>query len=108
MQPPCRRGETTMHAANWFWGPVTAVWLMMAGAGQAEETDAELADAVKTLQQARVGTEGPALMDFFKKRTLTEADQAKLAGVVRLLSDPSFRVRQQADKDLLVAGRVAR
>jgi hypothetical protein len=98
----------TMPLANWFWGPVAVAWLTMAGAGRAAEPDVELADAVQTLQQARLGTDGPALLDFFKKRTLSEADQAKLAGIVRQLGDPSFRVRQQADKDLLVAGRAAR
>src|SRR5262245_43679803 len=97
-----------MSACKGFWATVVAAWLAVGGSIAAMEMEADLADALQTLQTARVPAHGQALLDFFRKRTLSEADQAKLAGVVRQLGDQSFRIRQQAEKNLVAAGRPAR
>jgi HEAT repeat protein len=60
------------------------------------------------LKDAGVGTSGEALVDFFRKRTLSAEDDAKLAGLVRRLGDLSFAVREQATTDLIGLGRTAR
>jgi outer membrane protein assembly factor BamB len=60
------------------------------------------------LKDAGVGTSGEALLDFFRKRTLSADDDAKLVGLVRRLGDLSFTVREQATTDLIGLGRTAR
>jgi hypothetical protein len=61
-----------------------------------------------TLKDAGVGSDVPALLDFFRKRTLSEADQAKLSKTVRKLGHLSFSVRERATADLIGLGRIAR
>jgi hypothetical protein len=80
---------------------------LLTGAAWAADEDSEIAYAIQTLRQAGVATDGPGLLDYFRKRTLSEDDRAKLAGVVRRLGDPKYRVRCKADQDLRAAGRVA-
>ena len=60
-----------------------------------------------TLTEARFKTDGPALLEFFRKRILSETDRARLQGTVQRLGDVSFRVREQASADLLRAGESA-
>jgi hypothetical protein len=60
------------------------------------------------LKDAGVGTSGSALLDFFRKRTLSADDDAKLTGLIRRLGDVSFAVREQATNDLIGLGRIAR
>jgi HEAT repeat protein len=60
-----------------------------------------------TLREGDIGTDGPALLDYFRKQTLSEAERGRLARTVRKLGDHSFRVREKATVDLLGAGRAA-
>jgi hypothetical protein len=83
------------------------VVLAASGTGPAAKTDAVLADAEKTLRDAKVAVDGPALLKFFQQRTFSDAERKKLADTVRLLGDRSFRVRKKASQDLLTAGRPA-
>src|SRR5712692_2542632 len=69
--------------------------------------ESPLAADEKSMQDAGLKTDGPALLDFFRKRTLSEADTAKLADTVRRLGDSSFAVREKATTDLITAGRNA-
>jgi len=73
----------------------------------AAEVDPEVGFAEQTLKGAGVATDGAGLLDFFKTRTLSPADQERLAGTIRLLGDDSFEVREQASKTLSAAGRPA-
>jgi hypothetical protein len=84
-----------------------AVVLALAGPGRAAEADPDLAFAEKTLREAKVATDGPALLAFFRQRTLSEADRAKLAETVRRLGDVKYHVRLKAEKQLRAAGRGA-
>src|SRR5262245_27913645 len=74
---------------------------------RAADMDTELSQDEKTLRDAKVGTDGPALLKFFKDRTITEEGRAKLAATVRRLGDNSFKEREQATRDLMLAGRSA-
>jgi HEAT repeat protein len=86
-----------------------AACLLASGAtGQAAEPDPDLTGSEAALRQAKVGTDGPSLLAFFRTRTLPDADRAKLAAAVRRLGDDSFAVRQQAAKELTHGGRFAR
>jgi HEAT repeat protein len=71
------------------------------------EPDSDLASAEKTLREAHIGTDGPSLLDFFRKRTLGAKEQARLTALVRQLGDPSFKKRAQASRELRRAGRSA-
>jgi hypothetical protein len=65
------------------------------------------AEDEKVLKAASVGTDAPALLDYFRKRTLPNADHERLAGLVRQLGDDAFKVRYKAMNDLLAAGPAA-
>ena len=60
------------------------------------------------LKDAGLKTDNPALLEFFRKRTLSEKDQAKLAQTVRRLGDRNFSVRERASTELMQEGRTAR
>src|SRR5262245_54863220 len=70
------------------------------------EPDPELEPALQLLKAKSIGTDGPELLRFFRERTLTEADRARLVVKVRQLGDDDFDVRDRASADLLKAGRV--
>jgi hypothetical protein len=59
------------------------------------------------LRDAKIGADGPALLSFFRKRTLTANDPARLQAAVRRLGDNAYPVREQASRDLIEAGRIA-
>jgi hypothetical protein len=84
-----------------------AVAAVLAGARAAEAPDPELAQAEKVLQDAKVGLEGPALLQFFRDRTLSDESKRKLAETVKLLGDDSYAVRERASEELIRAGRPA-
>src|SRR5262245_8550361 len=49
-------------------------------------------------------TDGPALLAEFRKRTLSAADLAKIPVLIDKLGDTAYRVRQQAEADLVAYG----
>jgi HEAT repeat protein len=53
-----------------------------------------------TLKQAKVGADGPALLDFLRKRTPGPETRERIQELLRQLSDPAFRVRVRATEDL--------
>ena len=73
----------------------------------AADADPELVYAEKTLTDAALKTDGAALLQFFKERTLSAADCARLPDAVRRLGDEDFETREQASMELLRAGRKA-
>lgn len=80
--------------------------LLLAAPGS-RGADSDLAYAEKALQEAKLKTDGPSLLEFFRQRTLSEADRKRLAEAVRLLGAEEFEVRRRAQKELLRAGRTA-
>jgi HEAT repeat protein len=82
---------------------VSAVLLLaLAGAPAAADTADE-----QTLEAAGVGTDGPALLAFLRKRTLTPRDRDELERLVRQLGDPSYKARQKATAALVARGSLA-
>ncbi len=65
---------------------------------------AEIAEDEKTLKEAKLGTDGTALLEFFRKRTGTEADRERVAAFVKQLGDDDFAVRDAAAKRILAVG----
>lgn len=59
------------------------------------------------LKNAGLQTDGPSLLQFFKKRTLTEDDQEKVRKLIRNLGSRNFRVREDSSTELIARGPVA-
>src|SRR5438552_3641316 len=57
------------------------------------------------LHKAGLAADGPALLAFFRRQTLSAADQARLTATVQRLGDAAFVVREKASADLVSAGR---
>jgi hypothetical protein len=74
---------------------------------RAAEADSDLEYYEKTLREAKISPDGPSLLEYFRKRTLSEQDRTKLADTVRLLGHADYRMRRKAFADLLAAGRPA-
>jgi hypothetical protein len=84
-----------------------SIALATCGLARAADGDIDVKQYTNTLKEAKVATDGKGLLAYFRSRTLTEEDKAKLAGLVRKLGDELFKVREQAGRDLQAAGRAA-
>src|SRR5262249_46961069 len=91
-----------------WWSLPGCFALLVLGMTRGAESNAELAEDEKTLHTARVATDGPALLAYFRERTLSDPERERLAGLIRQLGDEAFPVREQATQDLERAGRRAR
>src|SRR5262245_50521623 len=56
------------------------------------------------LQRAQVGTDGPALLAYFRQRTVGDADRQRIEGLIRQLGDPAYAVRERATAELVACG----
>jgi hypothetical protein len=81
----------------------TALWCTRPAAAESGST----ADDERTLRAARVGTDGPALLEFFRKRTVNDIDGSRIEKLIEQLGDDSFGVRQKASAELAALGNVA-
>src|SRR5262245_12186904 len=72
------------------------------------EDPEQLAADQQALRQAAVEIEDAALLEYFRKRTLFDADLAKVKDLVRKLGDDVFIVRNRATNDLIAMGATAR
>ncbi len=59
------------------------------------------------LRDAGIAVEGPALLEFLRKRTLDEAGLTKIHRLVKQLGDRSFAMREQASSELVGLGKPA-
>src|SRR4051812_29339278 len=66
-------------------------------AGQAEADEGKVKDA-------GLPTDGPALVQFFKKRTLSDEDSDRVQKLVRQLGARAFRAREDAATELIARG----
>jgi HEAT repeat protein len=87
---------------------ILGCWLVLAAipSNRAADYDTSQMDE-QTLKNAGLPTDGPALLDYLRKRTLTEYDREKLATLVRQLGDSLVEVRDRATADLISLGSVA-
>jgi hypothetical protein len=78
---------------------------MLAGDNSSSGSDADsLTNDERTLRTARVGTDGPALLDFLRKQILTDADRERIQLLIKHLGDDAFRVREKASAELATLG----
>jgi HEAT repeat protein len=87
--------------------PSAFCWLLgLALSAPAAEPDATAADA-QLFRDAGLATDGPALLEFFRQSTLTDANRAKIQTLIQRLGDRSFRVREKAKGELIAMGPIA-
>src|SRR4051794_22889191 len=58
----------------------------------------------RALRDAGVGTTGEALLQFFRNRTVGEADRDKIAALIKQLADDDFGTREKASSELVSLG----
>jgi HEAT repeat protein len=76
------------------------------GRARAADADAGLADEV-LLKSLHLGTDGPALLDFFRQRSNIQAPKDKLAELVKQLGDKELSTRTKAAAGLVAIGPAA-
>jgi HEAT repeat protein len=67
----------------------------------------ELSPEEETVRSAGLGTDGPALLEFFRARSHLETDWPKLQALARQLGDPVAAVRARAAAALVARGPLA-
>src|SRR5262249_11635247 len=60
----------------------------------------------KLLQAAGIGRTGADLLEFFRKRTVTDQDRRRIADHLQQLGAARFRQREEATRDLLALGKI--
>src|SRR6267142_5546860 len=73
----------------------------------AEKEPDTTADDIKTLRDVGLNADGPALLEYFRKRTYREADPKRLEALIRELGDDDFPVREKAYAELTQLGTSA-
>src|SRR5262245_1940075 len=76
-----------------------AAYLLLVLVGGRPSPAAEPDPDETMVRDAKIATEGPALLDFFRLRTLKDADRDKIHALIRKLGDDDFGVRGQASTD---------
>lgn len=81
---------------------MTVLTLVLPAAAQ--ESDSETTQDEQTLRAANLPTDGPALLEFFRKRSVNQTDPAVAADLVRRLGDRSAAVSDRAIAELVSLG----
>src|SRR5262249_55735702 len=80
---------------GYFVVPGLAVILLWCVSGRSPADDAEaVAHDEKTLKDAKLDSDGPTLLEFFRKRTIDSNDLALIKKLIVDLGDESFEVQQ--------------
>jgi HEAT repeat protein len=66
--------------------------------------NAEVREAEQLLHKAGVATDGPGLLEFFRKQTARGPSPERVAALVKQLGDRAFRARESASKELTALG----
>jgi HEAT repeat protein len=91
---------------NSFWASGFALLFsvsFMVGNGWSAEDDAIEAD-LQVLKKAGIASDSEGLLNFFRRRTLTEPDRLRIEGLIRDLGNNEFAARQRASAKLLAEG----
>src|SRR5438105_465520 len=82
------------------------LWLPFHQAARPGEVEERLAADVKLLQGAGVATDGPALLEFFRKKTPSKDQCRHMEELIQQLSSKKYKEREQATKQLMALGPV--
>jgi HEAT repeat protein len=69
--------------------------------------DSEAGADEALVREAKLGTDGAALLAFFRDRSLTDADRERLIDLVRQLGSEDFKQREEASAALVARGPLA-
>jgi HEAT repeats/PQQ-like domain len=86
---------------------IAALLLLSLSAVVSGAQDETIAADEKTLQNASLGTDNPALLEFFRKRSLSADDQRHLAKLIRQLGSDNFTDRETASREVRLRGSAA-
>src|SRR4051794_28746923 len=87
-----------------------SAWLLWLPASQAAwpgDGDERLAADVKVLQAAGVPSDGPGLLEYFRKQTPSHDQCLHMKELIQQLSSKKYKVREQATTQLLALGHAA-
>lgn len=91
-----------MRTPRW---PLAAALLLTAAAARAEPPAApDTAADERLLKEAGVKADGPALVEFFRKRVPPDVSPERLAALVKQLGDDDFDAREKASAALKALG----
>src|SRR5207249_4617925 len=83
------------------------LWLPFNQAARPGDAEEHLAADVKLLQGAGVATDGPGLLEFFRKKTATHDQWRQIEELIQQLSSKKYKEREQATKQLIALGHAA-
>jgi hypothetical protein len=72
------------------------------------EESTGIAAEEQVLKGAKIGVDGPSLVEFFRNRTRKDSDDARIRRLIEQLGDESYDLREKAVKDLIETGPAAR
>jgi hypothetical protein len=78
--------------------PVLAIGVSAPASPRPSNPDEEL------LKQARIGTDGPDLLQYFRQRTVNESERQRILQLIRELGSEVYAVRDRAVGDLIEIG----
>jgi hypothetical protein len=93
----------TRRATAWAAGLVAGLALAAPAAGP----DEAAREDERALAAVHLGTDGPALLDFFRQHTPADTDRDKVGALIAALGDDSYRVREHASAELVALGAAA-
>jgi hypothetical protein len=65
------------------------------------------ADDERALKEARLPADGKGLLEVLRRQVRSEADRARVKGLIKRLADESFQEREKAQEELIRLGGVA-
>jgi hypothetical protein len=68
------------------------------------EVEAEAAEDVAFLKEAGLRTDGPSLLEYLRRQTLTDDERQKVELILKKLDDKSYQKREQAATELVAHG----
>ena len=83
---------------------ILLVLLNAAVPSSAEERHAQDRQLLKDAGQA---ADGPALLEFFRQRTIDDTPRRRLAVLIQQLGDDDFETREKASREIVALGPVA-
>ncbi len=83
---------------------VLACLVVLACLGRTAAEDKDLAHAEEILREAGVNTDGPSLLAFFRRHTITASDEAQVRRLIHAMGDENFRAREHASAQLASLG----
>jgi HEAT repeat protein len=78
------------------------------GSNNYSTADDTLAADLQVLQNAGISSDSSSLLEFFRRRTLTETDRTRIEALIRDLGSNEFTERQRASANLVAEGNRAK